>query len=420
MSYTTIKGFRDILPQETALWQRVEAEARELLAVFGYKEIRTPVLEKTELFARSIGQDTDIVSKEMYTFHDAKGRSFSLRPEATASVARAYIQNRLYHEAGAHKFFTMGPMFRHERPQKGRYRQFHQINAELFKDPGPRSDADVILLAMTLMERVGLKGLSLHLNSIGCQECRPAFLGRLRSYLEKVSEGLCSDCQRRAIKNPLRVFDCKLDSCKDTMIQCPKILEFLCEDCNKHFQALREYLEVLHIQYIIDPYLVRGLDYYSRTTFEIQSQGLGAQNAVLGGGRYDGLLKQLGGPDEPAIGFAVGIERVIMLLSEGPQKEQPGPALFIASLGPDADQKALLWAVSLRKAGIWVEFDYTPGGLKAQMRRADRMGAHNVLIVGEEELERGYAILRNMLTKEQQRVQIQGLVERLKEVLSRP
>lgn len=418
MSYTTIKGFRDILPQETPLWQRVENEARELLGVFGYKEIRTPVLEKTELFSRTIGEDTDIVSKEMYTFQDTKGRSLSLRPEATASVARAYIQNRLYHEAGAHKFFTIGPMFRHERPQKGRYRQFHQINAELFKDPGPRSDADVVLLAMTLMERIGLKGLSLHLNSIGCNECRPVFKEKLRDYLQGVSGGLCSDCQRRASTNPLRVFDCKVDSCKGAMAQAPKILDFLCKACGIHFQSLRDYLEALNISYTIDPNLVRGLDYYNRTTFEIQSQGLGAQNAVLGGGRYDGLLKQLGGPDEPAIGFAVGMERVIMLLSEFTEPVQSGPALFIASLGPEAEKKALLWAAALRKGGIWVELDYTPGGLKAQMRRADRMGARKVLIVGEDELESGYAILRDMTTKEQQKIQIQGIIETLKEVLS--
>ncbi len=417
MVYTTIKGFRDILPKEMPFWERVEAEARGLFKVFGFKEIRTPVLERTELFARTIGQDTDIVSKEMYTFQDAKGRSLSLRPEATASIVRAYIQNRLYHESGSQKLFTIGPMFRHERPQKGRFRQFHQINVELFKDPGPRSDADIILLAMTLVKRIGLKELSLILNSIGCKECRPRFRDNLKGYLVSVRDQLCSDCQRRAETNPLRVFDCKVEACKDALKEAPKILEFLCEDCRIHFNTLRDYLETLGIDYLIDQSLVRGLDYYNRTTFEIQSHALGAQNAVLGGGRYDGLIKQLGGPDEPAIGFALGMERVVMLLSEALEIETDGPDLFIATLGKEAEKEALVWAARLRKEGVRVELDYSPGGLKAQMRRADRLNAKKVLIVGEDELQRGKAVLRDMDTKVQEDVEITGIVEKLVQVL---
>jgi histidyl-tRNA synthetase len=384
---------------------------------FGFLEIKLPLMEMTELFKRSIGEETDIVSKEMYTFTDSKGRNFSLRPEATASLVRAYIQHRLYQDNPLQKVFMIGPMFRHERPQKGRFRQFHQIDAEIFGDPGPKSDAEIILLAMTVFETVGLSGLSLQVNSLGCPECRSAFREELKKYLGQQKEELCEDCRRRADTNPLRVFDCKADGCKEVVAGAPSILEFICGDCERHFKGVQDYLGLLGIAFTINPMLVRGLDYYTRTTFEIQTDRLGAQNAVLGGGRYDGLSKQLGGPDHPAIGFALGMERLITLLQEEGQEKNPVPDLFIIGLGEDAEKKAFTWASDLRKSGFWVETDYGSKGLKAQLRRADRLGASRVLIVGDNELASGKALLKDMIRKQQKSVDLEDLLNTLKNLL---
>ena len=307
MDFTTIKGFKDILPDEIGSWQHLESEARRIFQSFGFREIKPPLLEVTELFSRSIGEETDIVSKEMYTFTDSKGRTYSLRPEATASIVRAYIQHRLYQKNPVQKLFLIGPMFRHERPQKGRFRQFNQIDAEIIGDPGPRSDADIIVLAMALLESVGLSGLSLQINSLGCPQCRNPFREALKSYLAKRTAALCTDCRRRAETNPLRVFDCKVEGCREVVSQAPSILQFICQECQNHFTALQEYLDILEMPFTVNHMLVRGLDYYTRTTFAIQTDRLGAQNAVVGGGRYDALSKQLGGPDHPAIGFALGV-----------------------------------------------------------------------------------------------------------------
>ncbi len=418
MEYTTIKGFRDILPLEIPYWQLAEAKAREVFKAFGFKEIRTPILEKTELFVRSIGSETDIVSKEMYTFKDSKGRGLTLRPEATASVVRAYIQNRLYQEGGAQKLFSIGPMFRHERPQKGRFRQFHQINAEMFGDSGPKSDAELIVLALSILGAIGLQDLTLNINSIGCPECRPAFREELSKFLEDKSSQLCADCQRRSKTNPLRVFDCKVDSCKAVVSGAPVISQYLCQECESHFQGLKGYLRELNVSFMVNAQLVRGLDYYTRTTFEIQTERLGAQNAVVGGGRYDGLVKQLGGPSSPAIGFAVGVERVIALLQETCQIPLVGPDLFIAALGERAEKQAFSWAHKWRKMGLWIEFEYASKGLKAQMKRADKLGAKRVLIVGDNELDSGKVVLRDMSTKEQVEIEIAGLEDKLREYLS--
>jgi len=417
LEFTTIKGFKDILPGEVEVWQRVERRSRRVFQSFGFQEIKLPLMEMTELFKRSIGEETDIVSKEMYTFTDSKGRNFSLRPEATASLVRAYIQHRLYQDNPLQKVFMIGPMFRHERPQKGRFRQFHQIDAEIFGDPGPKSDAEIILLAMTVFETVGLSGLSLQVNSLGCPECRAAFREELKKYLGLKKAGLCEDCRRRADTNPLRVFDCKVDGCKEVVAGAPSILEFVCGDCEQHFKGLQEYLSLLGISFTINPMLVRGLDYYTRTTFEIQTDRLGAQNAVLGGGRYDGLSKQLGGPDHPAIGFALGVERLITLLQEESQEKNPVPDLFIIGLGEEAEKKAFAWACDLRKSGFWVETDYGTKGLKAQLRRADRLGASRVLIVGDNELASGKALLKDMVRKEQKPVDLEDLLSTLKNKL---
>jgi histidyl-tRNA synthetase len=410
LDFTTIKGFRDILPWETVTWQRLEKEARALFRSFGFQEIMPPLMEMTELFSRSIGEDTDIVSKEMYTLTDSKGRGMTLRPEATASLVRAYIQHRLYEKNPIQKLFLLGPMFRHERPQKGRFRQFHQVDAEIFGDPGPRSDAEVIVLAMTLFEAVGLSGLSLQINSLGNPDCRSAFREELRKYLARKIASLCGDCQRRTETNPLRVFDCKLEGCGEVVSKAPSILDYICEDCRAHFQSLQEYLQASGIAFNVNHRLVRGLDYYTRTTFEIQTDRLGAQNAVLGGGRYDGLSKQLGGPDHPAIGFALGIERVVALLDEEGPQALPVPDLFIAGLGPEAEKKVFRWANDLRRAGLWVEIDYTSKGLKAQLKRADRLGARRTLIVGDNEIASGKGILRDMAAKTQTEVTLDNLV----------
>jgi len=419
LEIASIKGFRDILPQETRVWHWIEARARRVLEAFGFQEIRTPIVEKTELFSRSIGQETDIVSKEMYTFADKKGRSLTLRPEATASVVRAYIQNRLYQAYPVQKLYSIGPMFRHERPQKGRFRQFHQINAELFGDPGPRSDADMVAMAALLFRSIGLEDVSLNLNSLGCSDCRPAFREALRDYLSDKKVRLCEDCQRRAESNPLRVFDCKVETCQEVVSDAPAIGRFLCRACQAHFEALQDMLNDLEIPFVLNPRLVRGLDYYNRTTFEIQTEHLGAQNAVAGGGRYDGLASLLGGPDHPAIGFALGLERVAALIGDDLPLEEKGPQLFIAALGGAAARSAVKWAAELRSSGLWAEFDYSGGGLKSQMKKADRLNARHVLMVGENELQSGRAGLRNMLTGEQVDVELVDLVNVLKEMLKR-
>jgi len=413
LAITTIKGFKDILPREIETWQRIEMEARKVFRVFGFKEIKPPLMEKTELFKRGIGEDTDIVSKEMYTLMDSKGRGQTLRPEATASVVRSYIQNKLYNDNPVQKLFTIGPMFRHERPQKGRFRQFHQINAELFGDPGPSSDADLIIMAMHLFESVGMSELTLNINSLGCQDCRPQFREGLKSFLGQYSDELCSDCQRRAETNPLRVFDCKVKGCGEVVVNAPSVLDSLCNRCQDHFNTLMDYLTGSDISFTVNPMLVRGLDYYTRTAFEIQTDRLGAQNAVAGGGRYDGLVRQLYGPDHPSIGFAIGIERLVALLEEQNNFKTDSPDLFIAGLGDTASKKVFFWVHELRKNGLFVEMEYELKGLKAQMKRADKLGAKRVLIIGDDELASGKGIIRDMVTKEQGDIFLDSLVENL-------
>ncbi|SPD75392.1 Histidine--tRNA ligase [uncultured Desulfobacterium sp.] len=419
MELTAIKGFKDILPDEVGHWQRLESIARSLLGSYGFQEIKTPVMEYMELFSRGIGQETDIVSKEMYTLHDSRGRGMTLRPEATASVVRAYVQHRLDQKGPIQKLFSIGPMFRHERPQKGRFRQFHQINAEMFGDAGPKSDADIIVMAVHLFEMIGISDLTLNLNSLGCPECRPRFREELSCYLKDLSGSLCPDCQRRAVTNPLRVFDCKVESCGNAVINAPSVVEFLCGACVDHFESLKEYLGDAGVEFTLNHRLVRGLDYYNRTTFEIQTNRLGAQNAVAGGGRYDGLVRLLSGPDQPAIGFAVGMERVIALLEEGGRSETKTPGLFIAGMGDEAERLCFKWAAELRRSGIWVEMDYAQRGLKSQMKKAGRIGARKVLIIGGDELARGKALLKDMDAKEQHEIEINNIIEILKKVLNK-
>lgn len=371
------------------------------------------MLEWTELFSRGIGQETDIVSKEMYTLQDSKGRNQTLRPEATASVVRAYIQHKLYNNSPVQKLYSIGPMFRHERPQKGRFRQFHQLNAEIFGDTGPRSDADIINMAMQVFEKVGLSDLSLNINSLGCSLCRKEYKEELKNYLSDKSGPLCGECEKRSVVNSLRVFDCKVESCKSIVSGAPVILDYICDDCRKHFESLKKYLDDLNISYIVDNSLVRGLDYYSRTTFEIQTDKLGTQNAVAGGGRYDNLIKQLGGPNHSGIGFAIGFERLVALLESENKQVIKTPDMFVIALGSEAAEKAFIWVNEIRKTGKIVEMEYGEKSLKAQMKRADRLNSKKVLIVGENEINNKKVIIRDMETKEQEELPLDGLIEKI-------
>jgi histidyl-tRNA synthetase len=409
-----IRGFKDILPGEVELWQAVEKVARELLEDFGFKEIRIPIMERTALFARSIGEDTDIVEKEMYTFPDRKGDLITLRPEATASIVRAYIQHRLHAKDPVQKFYTIGPMFRRERPQKGRYRQFYQINAEIFGVASGLADVQLIYLLVTLFARLKVSDVIVHINSLGCPKCRSKFKAALSEFLAFVSDQLCANCKRRKDRNPLRVLDCKVPDCRAAMADAPSIIDYLDAECKADFDEVQRMLQKLKIPFVVDKNLVRGLDYYARTTFEIQTESLGAQNAVAGGGRYDGLVSELGGPDIPATGFAIGFDRLTELTGLKADQFHRKPDIFMAALGEKSRLLAFEWLCALGDEGINAELDFTSKSLKSQMKRADRLKAGHVLIIGDDELKKGEAILRNMGTKEQSSIPLESLVETIK------
>jgi histidyl-tRNA synthetase len=411
LQYKAVRGFKDILPDQMGAWKKLEEEAKRVFGLYGYRELRIPVLESTELFARGIGEETDIVSKEMYTFQDRKGNHVAMRPEATASILRAFIEHKLYAESFVHKVYTMGPMFRYERPQKGRRRQFHQIDVEIIGDPGPRSDSELISMLMQLFSSLGLNDLELHINSLGCLHDRGPFRAKLKDYLKDYTSQLCPDCRERMETNPLRVFDCKVERCIEIMNDAPTMLNFLCDECAGHFNSLKRYLDQLGLAYVVNSHLMRGLDYYTRTTFEVQTRELGAQSAIAGGGRYDYLMMDFGGPDTPAIGFAIGEERVVELLEEHAGLNEPGPDIFLAVLGKKAEDTAFAWMHELRKRGLWCEMQYQSSGLKAQMRHADRLNAKRVLIVGDDELAKGMGIIRDMATKEQMEVSLGSVVD---------
>jgi histidyl-tRNA synthetase len=398
-----VRGARDILPDEMGAWHRIEAAARELFPRYGYREIRTPIFEDTELFARSIGTETDIVSKEMYTFEDRDGSSLTLRPEATAGIVRAVIEHNLAANDPAPKLYAMGPMFRRERPQKGRYRQFHQVDVEAFGMSRPSIDVEIIEVALAYLEACGLGDSELVLNSVGDAKCRPAYVETLRAALRKVAGQLCADCQRRTETNPLRVLDCKVPQDQAVIESLPKISDHLCDECRAHFAEVRRELELLGIPYRLSHRLVRGLDYYVRTTFEVLSGELGrTQNSVLGGGRYDGLVQQLGGPDIPGIGFALGMERLIMLIP--PVAAQARCEVFLAPLATEARDFALRLQRELRKAGVSVMMDHEGRGLKSQMKRADKLGARFVAILGEDEMAKTRWTIRDMKASTQEEV----------------
>ena len=414
-----IRGFKDILPGEVELWQEIERVARELFDDFGFKEIRIPIMERTELFKRSIGEDTDIVEKEMYTFPDRKGDLITLRPEATASIVRAYIQHKLFAQDPVQKFYLMGPMFRRERPQKGRYRQFYQIDAEIFGVASPLADVQLILMLVTLFDRLQVPDISAHINTLGCPDCRPGFKTALREMLMSVSDRLCPDCVRRRDRNPLRVLDCKVPACREALADAPSILDHLCTACQQDFDEVRRSLDKLDVSYVVDKRLVRGLDYYARTTFEIQTGALGAQSAVAGGGRYDGLVAELGGPPIPATGFAVGFDRLAEICGRKASDYERKPEVFVAALGSKSQSLAFEWTCRLGLLGIAAEMDFSDKSLKSQMKRADRLGAAHVLILGDKELAEGQAILRNMATKQQMPVSLDTVVETIQKVVGK-
>ncbi len=409
-----VKGTRDILPPSSTVWNEVESITRELFRTFNYQEIRTPIIEETALFARGVGQDTDIVSKEMYTFEDRDGSSITLRPEATASVMRAYIEHRLDQAPGLQKLYYIGPMFRRERPQKGRYRQFYQIGAEAIGSESPAVDAEIIELVVELLRRVGLTEFQLHLNSVGDANCRPRYVALLREKLRDVAPRMCGDCQRRAETNPLRVLDCKVPADQPIIETLPSIQDHLCEPCRTHFNAVRGHLENRGIPYEVRPRMVRGLDYYMRTTFEIVHGGLGAQNAVLGGGRYDGLAESLGSKvAAPGIGFSIGEDRLVMSVEqEHPDAHKAALDLYIAPIGAAAELHCARLAQDVRSAGRSVEL-----GLDAKVKRsmelANKIGARFVLLVGDNEMAAGRYTLKNMQSGEQETVGRDQLIPRI-------
>jgi len=416
VSITGIKGMNDILPEEVSRWQFVEAAARRIFHTFGFREIRVPVVEKTELFCRSIGETTDIVEKEMYTFLDKSDNSLTLRPEGTAPVMRALIEHKLYNLDPVQKLYYTGPMFRYERPQKGRYRQFHQMGAEVVGIDDPLIDAQLLAMLHQFFVEIGLADVSLQINSLGCPECRPAYRAALIAYLEQRLDSLCDDCKRRYSSNPLRVLDCKAAGCKEATVDAPTMPEHLCAACDEHFSQVQGHLQAVAVPFERNPRMVRGLDYYTRTTFEMVTDRLGAQSAVAAGGRYDGLVRDLGGPALPGIGFAMGLERVVLLLAE---RDLAGarPDIFIAALGPEAARRGFTLLTTLQRQGISGEMDYAGKSLKAQLRRADKLQVRYTLIIGEEEMKTGRAPLRSMNDGTQQDVSIDADAAKLLEVL---
>ncbi len=413
---TAVKGFKDILPSETDKWRHIENTANDVFRTFGFSEIRIPILEKTELFRRGIGESTDIVEKEMYTFLDRGEESLTLRPEATASVIRAYLEHTLHAAESVTKLFTTGPMFRRERPQKGRYRQFHQIDVEILGPDDPRTDAELILMVIHFLDRLGLKNITLEVNSLGCDECRPAFREAIVQFLRGNEEQLCGDCQRRIGTNPLRVFDCKVEKCGEIISQAPRLTDFICAACREHFAQVQSCLTLFKISYTVNAKMVRGLDYYTRTTFEVKTESLGAQNAILGGGRYDHLVRDLGGPDISGIGFAIGLERLAALVPDLEKTLADGPFLFIAAIGEKAVDRAFFLSNSLRMKGIRVEMDHSGRSLKSQMKKADKLSSTFVLIVGDREIDENRALLRNMRTSTQEEICLDKLEETIMEI----
>lgn len=413
--YAAPRGTRDILPDDSPRWQYVEEIFKKTCGLYGYREIRTPTFEHTELFTRNLGEATDVVSKEMYTFEDRGGRSITLRPEGTAPTVRAYVQHNLGATLPVNKVYYIGRIFRYERPQAGRYREHTQLGIEAFGSIDPAVDAEIISMAAQFFKSIGIKDFELKLNSIGCMNCRPKYREALLEFAKQRVDKLCSSCLQRYEQNPMRMLDCKNPDCKKLLEEAPKLPDYLDEECAEHFDKVKEYLSLLGIEYEIDPYLVRGFDYYTKTAFEFISSELGAQNAIGGGGRYDNMIAEIGGQPTPAMGFGLGLDR-LMLAIDALGIELPVDAsttAFFATMGPEAHEAALKLVAELRQSGISADMDYTGRSLKAQMKIADKLGSKYVIILGEDEVTKQLATVRCMSTSEQKSVPFADLVDEL-------
>lgn len=415
MLTTAPRGTKDIMPGDVSAWRYLEETMRKVCAQYGYKELRTPVFEHTELFLRGIGETTDVVEKEMYTFTDRGNRSLTLRPENTASAVRAYIEHKLYADPAPTKLFYIGPMFRYDRPQAGRYRQFHQFGIEALGVEGPNIDAEIILLAVQILQSLGLKDLKLKINSVGCPKCRPVHREKLQEFFKPNLQEMCSDCKSRYDRNPLRLLDCKNPHCQELGQGAPSLEECLCDECRAHFEGLKELLTATGLEYEVDHNLVRGLDYYTKTAFEIQYAPLGAQSAVCGGGRYDGLIEEVGGPATPGIGFAMGMERVLLALESQNLLPEMEDKMDVFAVCPKKElfKDVFTTVIKLRNAGFKAEFDFLARSMKAQMKQANRVNAKYVLIFGEDEFARGNVVLRNMANSEQSEIAISEILTKL-------
>lgn len=412
------RGTQDILPRNSYRWQVVENILMETAAHYGFKEIRTPVFEHTELFQRSVGETTDVVQKEMYTFEDKGGRSITLRPEGTAGAARAMLENALYNEGLPVKVYYRDSCYRYEKPQAGRLREFHQFGVEVFGTPSPAADAEIICIAHAIFERLDVKNIELELNSIGCPSCRAEYHKALRAYFEQYKDQLCETCLGRLERNPMRILDCKSPVCSQIAAGAPVMLDYICEDCKNHFENVKRYLDAAEISYSINPTIVRGLDYYTRTVFEFVSHEIGAQGTVCGGGRYDGLVKEMGGQDMPSLGFGMGMERLLLLLeNQGVELPEQEPCdVYIAGIGDAAQVEAFRLVQEIRDEGFSAECDVAGRSLKAQMKYADKIGAKFSMVLGDNELETGRANLKNMANGEQQEVELKNLVNRIYDI----
>lgn len=421
MLFKRPRGTQDILPPEVYSWHKMEDTIRSVCAAYGYEEVRTPIFEYTELFNRGVGETTDIVEKEMYTFSDRSGRSLTLRPEGTAPVVRAYLENKLYAEQPVTKLFYIGPMFRYNRPQAGRLRQFHQFGVEFFGSPLAQADAEVISLCLEFYKCLGLKEIKLLLNSIGCKVCRPFYRKALQTYFKAYLNELCPTCQGRFERNPLRILDCKSESCRQIAEEAPLITDYLCEDCKSHFEELKGYLKVLALDFSLDPRLVRGLDYYNRTAFEVVVEDIGTQSSLGGGGRYDDLVEECGGEPTPAVGFGIGLERTLLALQNQGILEEKKKTIdvFVVKAGKNMEKESLLILYNLRREGFKADQDYSGRSLKAQLKTADHLQAPFSIIIGEDELQRNKVVLRDMQNGSQQEVLWEELMPQLKRRLEK-
>ncbi len=412
------KGTKDVLPSQAYKWHYIEGKIRDLCSINGYYEIRTPVFEHTELFERGVGETTDIVQKEMYTFKDKGGRSITLKPEGTAPAVRAFIENNLFNELQPTKMYYITPCYRYERPQAGRLREFHQFGVEVFGTQSPYVDAEVINVGMMLFQNLGVKNLELRINSVGCPKCREDYNAKLKAFLDPELQHLCKFCQGRYDTNPLRILDCKEEKCKERLVNVPFMLDNLCDDCRAHFEGLKKGLDIIGLNYIVDPKIVRGLDYYTKTAFEIVSNDIGSQGTVCGGGRYDGLIEMCGGPSTPGVGFGLGLERLLLTIeNQGILiPEQESLDVFIAAVGERADDKAMEVLFKLRAASIKAEKDYLGRSLKAQMKYANRINAKTAIVIGDEEIEKDTISIKNMRSGEEVNASLSGISEIIKEI----